>query len=72
MGRLSTGYRFRMSQSLILVDGLFLLDGERRREGKKKGEREEITTGEEGFPGAGPTLLTVPQVMAVRCNYRLN
>jgi hypothetical protein len=36
MGRLSTGLGFRMSQSLILVDALFLLDGGRRREGKKK------------------------------------
>jgi hypothetical protein len=37
---------FRMLQSLVLVDPLFLLDGGRRRE-EKVGR--EITVGEEGF-----------------------
>jgi hypothetical protein len=55
-----------MLQSLILVDALFPLDRGRREKGKK-GEKE-IIVGEEGFPGAGPTLLAVPQVTAVRCN----
>jgi hypothetical protein len=36
----------------------------RRREGKKK----KITMGKEGLPGAGPTLMAVQQVAAVRCN----
>jgi hypothetical protein len=44
-----------MSQSLILVDAAFLLDGRRRREEKKK--QGEITVGKEVFPGAGPALL---------------
>jgi hypothetical protein len=39
-----------MSQSLILVDALFLLDGGRRREGKKKREREINHHGGGGFP----------------------
>jgi hypothetical protein len=41
-------------KSLILVGALFLLDGGKRREGKKKEIKEKITMGEEGFPGAGP------------------
>jgi hypothetical protein len=40
---------------LILVDALFPLDVERRREAKKK-----IAMDEEGFPGAGPAFLAVP------------
>jgi hypothetical protein len=36
MGRLSMGQGFRMLQSLILVDALFLLDGGKRMEQKKK------------------------------------
>jgi hypothetical protein len=52
-----------MLQSLILVDALFLLDGGRRREGKKK-----ITMREEGFPEAEPTLLAVAWFTAVRWN----
>jgi hypothetical protein len=62
MGWLSMGYWFRMSQSLILTDALFPLDGGRRRKEK------EITMGEEGLLEAGPALLAVPQVAAVRCN----
>jgi hypothetical protein len=56
-------------ESLILVDSLFLLDGGRRR-GRKKKEKEEkkITMWKEGSPGAGPTLLAVQRVTAVRCN----
>jgi hypothetical protein len=42
-------------KSLILVDALFPLDVERRREAKKK-----IAMDEEGFPGAGPAFLAVP------------
>jgi hypothetical protein len=67
MGRLYTGYGFRKSQSLILVDALFPLDGGRRREGKKKRERETAMR-KEGFHGAGPTLLAVPWVAAIRRN----
>jgi hypothetical protein len=52
---------------LILVDALFPLDGGRRREGKKKRERETAMR-EEGFHGAGPTLLAVPWVAAIRRN----
>jgi hypothetical protein len=56
-------------KSLILVDALFLLDEGRRREGKKKKKkRKKITMGEEGFPRAGPTLLAMQWVAAVRCN----
>jgi hypothetical protein len=36
-------------------------------EGEEK-ERKKITMGKEGFPRAGPTLLAVQQVTAVRCN----
>jgi hypothetical protein len=36
-------------------------------EGEEK-ERKKIGVGEEGFPGAGPALLAVPQVADVRCN----
>jgi hypothetical protein len=50
-------------ESLILVDVLFPLNGERTREGKKK-----ITMGEKDFPRTGPTLLAVSQVAAVGCN----
>jgi hypothetical protein len=50
---------------LILVGALFLLDGGRRREGKKQ-EKEKITVGKEGFPGAGPTLLAVQWVATVK------
>jgi hypothetical protein len=39
---------------------------ERRREGKKKETK--IAMGKEPFPRAGPTLLAVQQVAAVRCN----
>jgi hypothetical protein len=51
---------------LILLGTLFLLDGGRRREGKKKEKK--IAVGEEGFPRAGPALLAVQWVAAVRCN----
>jgi membrane protein implicated in regulation of membrane protease activity len=58
-------------EGLILVGALFLLDG-RRRERKEKEKRKErrikITMGKEGLPGAGPSLLAVQQVAAVRCN----
>jgi hypothetical protein len=61
---------------LILVGALFLLDGGKGREGKKKEEKErkkkrrkkKITMGKEGFSRAGPTLLAVQWVAAVRCN----
>jgi hypothetical protein len=59
MERLSTGERFRMSQSLILVDALFLLDMGKRRGEKKERKEREIIVMEEGFPGAGPSLLAV-------------
>jgi hypothetical protein len=36
-------------------------------EGEEK-ERKKITVGEQGLPGAGPTLLAVLWVAAVRCN----
>jgi hypothetical protein len=48
-----------MSQSLILIDVLFLLDVGRRRE---------IAMGEQGFLRAGHALLAVPQVEPVRFN----
>jgi hypothetical protein len=37
-------------------------------EEEKRKEKKKITIGEEGFPGAGPSLLTVSQIAAVRCN----
>jgi hypothetical protein len=43
--------------SFILFDALFLLDGGRRREGKK--EEKKNTLGMESFPGARPALLAV-------------
>jgi hypothetical protein len=49
---------------LILVDALFPLDGGRRREEKKK----KSPWREEGFPWAGPTLLGMSQVAAIRSN----
>jgi hypothetical protein len=48
---------------LILVGALFLLDG-----GGEKKERKKITMGKKVFPRAGPTLLAVQWVTAVRCN----
>jgi hypothetical protein len=57
-----------MSQSLILVDALFLLDGGRRREGEKKKKGEKVAMGEEHFPRAGPALMTVLWFAGVRCN----
>jgi hypothetical protein len=51
-------------ESLILVDALFPLDGGRRREEKKK----KSPWREEGFPWAGPTLLGMSQVAAIRSN----
>jgi hypothetical protein len=53
-------------ESLILVDALFPLDGGRRKERRKKEKK--IAVGEEGFPRAGPALLAVSWVTAVRCN----
>jgi hypothetical protein len=47
-----------MSQSLILVDALFPLDGGRRGYWGVGKERK-IAVGEDGFPKAGPSLLTV-------------
>jgi hypothetical protein len=55
-----------MSQSLILIDAVFPLNGGKSREGKKK-KRERNHCGG-GFPGAGPALLAVLQVAAVRYN----
>jgi hypothetical protein len=65
-GRLSMGHGFKTLQSLILVDALVLLDAGRRRKGKKKKERETLCGG--GFPEAGPALLSMLWVTAVRCN----
>jgi hypothetical protein len=45
-----------MTQSLILVDALFLPDGGRRREGPKR--RENSLKGRRVYPGR-PTLLAV-------------
>jgi hypothetical protein len=42
-----------------------LMEGGEDNERKKKSK---ITMGEEGFPGAGPTLLAVLWVTAIRCN----
>jgi hypothetical protein len=50
-----------MSQSLILVDALFLLDGGRRREGKKKRKREKLPCGRRVSSGCAMST-------AVRCN----
>jgi hypothetical protein len=50
-------------ESLILVDALFPLDGERRRKLKKKNHH---VGGE--CPGAESTLLAMLWVAAVRCN----
>jgi hypothetical protein len=41
----------------------FLLDG-----GEEEKERKKITIGKEGFPRAGPTLLALQRVAAVRCS----
>jgi hypothetical protein len=58
-----------MSQLLILVNALYLHDGGRRREGKRKKKKErEVAMGEEGFLGAGLSLLAVLWFTAVRCN----
>jgi hypothetical protein len=37
-------------------------------EEEDKKRKKKITVGEEGFPRAGPALLAVQQVAAVRCN----
>jgi hypothetical protein len=39
-----------------------------RKEKEEKKKEKEITLGEEGFPGAGHTLLAVQWVTVVRCN----
>jgi hypothetical protein len=49
-------------ESLILVGVLFLLDGERRREGKKNEKKKKTCHGE------GAVLLAVQQITAIRCN----
>jgi hypothetical protein len=54
LGRLSKGWEFRILQSLILVDALFLLDGGRRREGKKR-EREKSPWGRRVSLGLDPS-----------------
>jgi hypothetical protein len=66
MGRLSMVQKFRMLQSLLLVDALLPLDGGRRREGENKGERNLI--GEGGFPSIRLVLLAMPGVRAVWYN----
>jgi hypothetical protein len=40
-------------------------EGEKK---ERKEERKKIPMGKEGFPGAGPSLLAVQWVAAVRCN----
>jgi hypothetical protein len=55
-------------ESLSLAGALFLLDGGRKREGKKKEKKKKNHCGEEHFPGAGPTLLPVQWITAIRCN----
>jgi hypothetical protein len=60
------GLGIHNAESLILVDALFLLDGVRRREAKKKEKK--ITMWEEGFPWAGPALLAVQWFASVRWN----
>jgi hypothetical protein len=49
----------------ILVGALFSLE-----ERKKKEKRKEqiITVGKDGFPVAGPALLAVQWIAAIRCN----
>jgi hypothetical protein len=44
------------------------MEEEEGKKRKKKEERKKIAIGKMGFPGAGPTLLSVQQVAAVRCN----
>jgi hypothetical protein len=44
------------------------MEEEKRRKEKRKEERKKITVGKEGFSEAGPTLLTMQQITAVRCN----
>jgi membrane protein implicated in regulation of membrane protease activity len=59
---------FQGVKALIMVGALFLL-WRRRRERKKRGKKRKKNRYErEGFPEAGPSLLTVQQVAAVRCN----
>jgi hypothetical protein len=59
-------------EGLFLVGALFPFDGggeEKEREKKRgKKKKKKITTGKEGFLGAGPTLLAVQRVAAIRCN----
>jgi hypothetical protein len=50
-------------KALILVGALFPLDG-----GEEEKERKKTAMGKEGFPRAGPSLLAVQWVAAVRCN----
>jgi hypothetical protein len=58
------GLGFQDVESLIPVCALFLLDG--GSAGKKKKRRKKITVGKEGFCGAGPALLILQWVAAVR------
>jgi hypothetical protein len=46
-------------------------EGEEKKKEKKKRKERVIAMGEEGFPKAGPALLTSSSVTAVRCNKRL-
>jgi hypothetical protein len=48
-----------------------LLDGRRRREGQKKERERNVRVVGMGFPRAGPALLAVRWVPAVRCSERL-
>jgi hypothetical protein len=41
---------------------------EEGEEKERKNKKKKIIVGEEGFPGAGPALVSVQWVAAVRCN----
>jgi hypothetical protein len=41
---------------------------EEENEKERKTEKQKITMDKEGFSGAGPALLAVQQVAAIRCN----
>jgi hypothetical protein len=56
--------RVQNFENLILVIALFPPDGGKRR----KERRKKIGMGKEGFPRAGPALLAVQWIAAVRCN----
>jgi hypothetical protein len=63
----------RVAGCLMFVSGwcfIAAMDEEKRRKEKRKErkKRKKIAVGKEGFPVAGPALMAVQQVAAIRCN----